>query len=31
MDRANQLTFQYDDQGRIVLREHCNHDILKNP
>jgi hypothetical protein len=31
VDRANRLTFHYDDEGRIVLREHCSHDILRRP
>lgn len=31
VDRGNRVTFHYDEQGRIVLREHCSHDILKNP
>jgi hypothetical protein len=31
VDRANRVTFHY-DAGRIVLRNNCNHDILrKNP
>ena len=30
IDKANRLTFHY-DSGRIVLRNHCNHDILKSP
>lgn len=31
IDRANRLIFQYGDD-RIILRNHCNHDILKrNP
>lgn len=30
VDRSNRLTFHY-EEGCIVLREHCSHDILKNP
>ena len=30
IDMANRLTFHY-EAGRIVLRNHCNHDILKSP
>lgn len=30
VDMANRLTFEYGD-GCIVLRNHCNHDILKRP
>lgn len=30
IDMANRLTFHYEG-GRIVLRNHCNHDILKRP
>lgn len=30
IDKANRLTFHY-DAGRIVLRNHCNHEILKRP
>lgn len=29
IDRANRLTFHYSDDGTLVLRNHCNHDILK--
>jgi hypothetical protein len=29
-DRKNRVTFHYDG-GRIVLRKHCNHDILRRP
>ena len=29
IDQANRLTFHYDDDGRIVLRNHCNHSIVK--
>lgn len=28
VDRANRVTFHYGDDGRIVLRNNCNHDIL---
>jgi hypothetical protein len=27
VDKANRVTFHY-DSGRIVLRNHCNHDIV---
>ncbi|HEY8776548.1 MAG TPA: hypothetical protein VIM33_08745 [Gaiellaceae bacterium] len=30
VDRKNRVTFHYGD-GEIVMRKHCNHDILKNP
>jgi hypothetical protein len=30
VDRKNRVTFHY-AEGRIVLRRHCNHDILKRP
>lgn len=30
IDQANRLTFHYED-GDIVLRNHCNHDILRSP
>lgn len=30
VDRANRLTFHWDG-STIVLRNHCNHDILKVP
>lgn len=30
VDRANRVTFEYGD-NEIVLRKHCNHDILKRP
>jgi len=30
VDRANRLTFEYGDNC-IVLRNHCNHDILRRP
>jgi hypothetical protein len=30
VDKKNRVTFHY-EQGAIVLRKHCNHDILKNP
>lgn len=28
VDRANRVTFHYDDAGRIVLRNNCTHEIL---
>jgi hypothetical protein len=30
VDMANRLTFEYGDDC-IILRNHCNHDILKRP
>ena len=30
IDDANRVTFHW-DEGRIVLRKNCGHDILKNP
>lgn len=30
VDRKNRVTFHY-AEGRIVMRRHCNHDILKRP
>ena len=30
VDRANRVTFEWDGD-EIVLRVHCNHDILKRP
>lgn len=30
VDQANRLTFHYEG-GDIVLRNHCNHDILRSP
>jgi hypothetical protein len=30
VDDGNRVTFHY-EEGRIVLRRHCNHDILKRP
>lgn len=30
LDRGNRLTFHWDG-GTIVLRNHCNHDVLKSP
>ncbi len=30
IDKKNRLTFHY-AEGKIVLRKHCNHDILKRP
>ena len=29
VDQANRLTFHYGDDGGIVLRNHCNHDIIR--
>ena len=32
VDGSNRVTFHYDDSGGIVLRNHCNHDIVRrNP
>jgi len=34
VDKANRITFHYErheGQRRIVLRKHCNHDILRSP
>jgi hypothetical protein len=31
IDKGNRITFEYSDDGHIVLRNHCNHDILRNP
>ena len=30
VDKKNRVTFHY-AEGRIVMRKHCNHNILKNP
>lgn len=30
VDDANRVTFQYSD-GNLVLRTHCNHNILRTP
>lgn len=30
VDKKNRVTFHY-GEGRIVLRKHCNHDILVKP
>jgi hypothetical protein len=30
VDKKNRVTFHY-HEGRIVLRKHCNHDILSKP
>ena len=30
VDKANRLTFHYGPEGQIVLRNHCNHDIIKH-
>lgn len=29
VDGSNRLTFSYGVDGEIVLRNHCNHDILR--
>lgn len=29
IDDANRLTFHYGPEGQIVLRNNCNHDIIK--
>ncbi len=29
VDRGNRVTFHYDDNGDIVMRNHCNHDVLR--
>ena len=32
VDRSNRVTFNYDEDGRIVMRKHCTHDaVLRNP
>ncbi len=32
VDKGNRVTFHYANDGRIVLRNNCNHDILtRNP
>jgi hypothetical protein len=34
VDKANRITFHYErreGQRYIVLRKHCNHDILRSP
>ncbi len=31
VDRSNRVTFHYDESGAIVFRNHCNHDILREP
>jgi plasmid stabilization system protein ParE len=32
IDKGNRITFHYAEDGHIVLRNHCNHDILRrNP
>jgi hypothetical protein len=31
VDVGNRVTFHYDDNGDVVFRNHCNHDILRNP
>jgi hypothetical protein len=30
VDEGNRVTFHY-EAGDLVLRNHCNHDILRNP
>lgn len=30
VDDANRVTFHWED-GAIVMRNHCNHDVLKTP
>jgi hypothetical protein len=30
VDRANRVTFHYDG-ATVVMRRHCNHDILRRP
>ena len=29
VDMSNRLTFHYGEEGVIVLRNHCNHDIVR--
>lgn len=29
IDGGNRLTFHYGEDGQIVLRNHCNHDMLR--
>jgi hypothetical protein len=31
IDRSNRITFEFGDDGRIVLLNHCNHDVLRRP
>ena len=32
VDKSNRVTFHYDDEGRIVMRNNCTHDaVLKSP
>lgn len=31
IDGSNRLTFEYLADGRILFRNHCNHDILRQP
>lgn len=31
IDGKNRLTFEYLEDGRILFRNHCNHDILRRP
>ena len=31
VDQANRVTWHWGADGQIVLRMHCNHDVLKNP
>lgn len=28
VDQGNRLTFEYLEDGRVLLRNHCNHDML---
>ena len=30
VDKKNRVTFHY-DEGQIVMRRHCHHDILRRP
>ena len=31
VDRGNRVTYHWDEEGRIVLRKNCHHDILQRP
>ena len=31
IDQANRVTWEYGEADTIVLRNHCNHQILGNP
>jgi hypothetical protein len=31
VDSGNRVTFEYSEDGEIVMRKHCNHDILRRP